>query len=233
MCPKCGAPIAGSDIDLGQGLGVCRPCGELVPLPPSATARGHGASVVDPPAALYRPEGFAIVEVTTESGYLAEIRPSRLAAIPQVFFTLFWDGFMAVWYFIAISTRVWIMAGFGILHLGVGVVMTHGVLVKLFNTTRLRIEGGRVRFSSGPIPTRGSVDLPVDAIDSFSVGSRVETTRRSERTVHFLDANLAAGTKKELKLDVDDYPSIDYAAARFNEALANAKRRVPHGPYRD
>lgn len=222
--------VSGADIDLRRGIGVCRPCGEIVPLP----SAGAGPFVAPTAAAVvYRPEDFRIVEETTDSRYAAAIAPSRLAALPMLFFALFWDGFMIVWYTIAITGGIWPMALFGLLHLGVGVAMTYGVLVKLFNTTRLRIENGRLTFGSGPIPKRGKVDLPVDAIDSFTVGSKVQTTKRSERLAYFIEANLAEGTKKQLSLDVDDQPSLEYACYRFNEALANAKRRIPQGPYRD
>lgn len=231
VCPKCGVAITGADIDLGRGIGVCRPCGELVPLP----SAGVGGPFIAPTAAavVYRPEDFRIVEDTSDTRYVAAIAPSRLAALPLLFFALFWDGFMIVWYAIAITGHVWVMGLFGLLHLGVGIAMTYSVLVKLFNTTRLRIENGRLHFGSGPIPKRGKVDLPVDAIDSFTVGSKLQTTRNTERMVFFLEANLAAGTKKQLPLEVDDQPSLEYACYRFNEALANAKRRIPQGPYRD
>lgn len=230
LCPKCGVAIPGVDLDLGRGIGVCRPCGEIVPLPAAPPA--PLAYVDDAPIVRYRPENFRFDETSTETSYRAAIPPRRLAVVPRLFFTLFWDAFMVMWYAIAIAGGVWPMAIFGLLHLGVGVWMTYGVLVALFNTSRLTIEGGRVRFVNGPVPTRGRLDVAISEVDAFVIEAKVSSSRNSSTTNYQLRVNLANGTTKNLGPPMDDNQGIEYAADRFNDELARAKRAPPVLPYR-
>jgi len=226
VCPKCGGTIAGADIDLDRGLGICRPCGELVPLPGSSALVPAFAPAV--PARLYKPESFRLTERYDGDRYEALLPPNRLKALPALGFCLFWDGFMAVWYGVAIFGHIWPMAIFGLLHLGVGVVMTHKTLVALLNTRRLAVGDGQVTWKSSPVPDRGNVKVPIDLVDGFAV--RDKSTQKAASFV--VAANLADGTLRELDVDATDAPTAEYAAECFQEALRLAKQRAGEGPYR-
>jgi hypothetical protein len=226
VCPKCGRTIAGEDIDLGRGLGLCKPCGELVPLPgPVALAPAFAPAA---PARLYKPESFRLSERYDGDRYEAVLPPNRLRALPALGFCLFWDTFMAVWYGIAIVGHVWPMAIFGLLHLGVGIVITHKTLVALFNTRRLVLAGGQVTWRSSPVPDRGNLNLPIELVDGFAL--RDKSTAKTQSVV--VVANLADGTMRELDVDATDPPTAQYAAECFQEALRLAKQRAGEGPYR-
>lgn len=228
LCPRCGAAVAGDDIDLAKGLGVCRPCGELVPFGASPTSFGGAHLAELAPRAVYRSPAMTLLERRTEQHYEAIVPPKRLAALPLIGFCLFWDGFMAVWYTIAIAGGLWPMALFGLLHLGVGLFLTHTALVAFFNTRRLVIRDGVVAWTSGPIPTRGNLRLPIDAIDGFAPHAKV-----GQKTSSYVVAlNLGAGTKHDLVVDAPDMPSAEYAADCFQKALMEAKERGAGGPYR-
>lgn len=70
--------------------------------------------------------------------------------IPLGFFTLFWNGFMVVWYAISISTfwqGGWMMASFGLIHLGVGVFLLYCITFALYGRTRLRIDRHKITAS--------------------------------------------------------------------------------------
>lgn len=233
LCPKCHQPIVGADIDLARGIGVCRPCGEIVSL---QGAKPSADMALAPSGALgtiavYRPENFRFDEQSVAGAYQVGMPPNRLSAIPTLFFTLFWDTFMIVWYTIAIRQHVWPMALFGLIHLGVGVWMTHQSLVALFNTARFSIANGRVRFANGPVPTRGALDVALEAIDGFVVIPRT-TNNGNGPTTYPLIANFSNGTSKELSFALSDNRAAEFAAARFNEELAAAKAVVPTLPYR-
>ena len=100
LCPQCGNAIAGADIDLSRGMGVCRPCGELVPFPSTVPAQ---LPLTNASTSLYRPESLRFEERASDEAYEVTLPPNRLATLPLLFFTLFWDGFMIVWY--AISSK--------------------------------------------------------------------------------------------------------------------------------
>jgi len=226
VCPACGRTIAGSDIDLGKGLGLCRPCGELVPF---GGAQRASFALEGAAQALYRPESMRLVEQVDGGRYEATLRPNRLAALPMLGFCAMWDTFMAVWYGIAISGGIWPMALFGLLHLGAGVVLTHTALVAFFNTRRLVLEGRTLTWKSGPIPTFGNVTLPVDAVDGFA--PQIKEGRKS--TSYVVAMNLSSGTTRELDVDAADFAGAEYAAASFAKALLEAKRiEGDQGPYR-
>ncbi len=228
-CPKCTQAIEGADIDLAKGLGLCRPCGELVPFGNVVTPfAGSSALSTVGARTLYRPESLRIVETTTEGRYEAALPPNRLAAVPLVGFCLFWDAFMAVWYGIAIFGGIWPMALFGLLHLGVGIHLTHKALIGFFNTRRLVIEGRTVSWTSGPIPTRENVTVALDAVDGF--GTHVKATQKT--TAYVVALNLGAGTMREIDIGASDLTAAEYAAECFQKALAEAKKLDPQGPYR-
>ncbi|HRG98795.1 MAG TPA: hypothetical protein PLR99_21235 [Polyangiaceae bacterium] len=231
VCPKCGRAVVGADLDLSRGLGVCRPCGELVPFP-SALALGEAAPTVTPfnaaPARLFRPESYRLVEQIAGSRYEATITPNRLAAAPLLFFCLFWDTFMAVWYAIAIAGHIWAMALFGLLHLGVGLHLTHKAIAGLFNTRRLVIDADKVTWKSGPVPDRGNTQVPLELVAGFAV----RESAGSKATTFKVGMNLADGTVRELEVEASDRPTAEYAASCFEEGLRLAKQSEPEGIYR-
>lgn len=197
VCSKCGVAIPGVDINLARGIGVCRPCGELVAFPATL-----------PADKLYRPADFRFDERVDEQGYVALSRPSRAAVVPMIFFTLFWDAFMAVWYAIAIGNGVWPMALFGLVHLGVAFYLTHSTLVALFNTFVIRITRDRFTYRSGPVAFAGNIDVPLAEVDSFGT---VDSSRRTENVLPCV--NLSSGKSRKFNLGRSDMASAKFVAA--------------------
>ena len=178
----------------------------------------------------YKPAGLTFDETSRDGVYEAAIRPRRWTAIPMVFFCVVWDGFMAVWYTLAIWQRIWPMTAFGVFHLGAGVFLTHKTLVALFNTPRFTMGAGRFRYVNGPIPFAGSFDVPLDGIDSFTVS---ESTGGRSAT-RSLSANLREGTARKFPIGTDDFEAMQYVAQSLNQGLAGARRpNATESAYRD
>lgn len=236
QCPRCGQAVPGEDMDVSRGVGVCRPCGEIVPfpvMPPSPVAVTPFSPTPLSPATgrVYRPESYRLVERT--SGDAAAPRwegvlpPNRVAAVPLLFFCFVWDTFMIVWYAIALSSGTWLMAAFGVLHLGAGVFLTHKAFVTLLNTRRLTIGRDAVSWRSGPVPDRGNTTLPLERVLGFS-----PRVTHGKNTTYSVAMNLDDGSFRDLDVQGSDQASVEYAAATFEEALSAAKRGVGEGPYR-
>ena len=206
ICPSCKAAIPGADIDLARGAAVCRPCGEVVPLPGVQSAAAIRA---------YKPASLRMEERVDGDAYVATLAPNRLAAFPLLFFCLFWDGFLAVWYAMAIGHGVWLFALFGLGHLAVGVYVTHQALVTLLNVRTLRLGDGRVSFRSSPVPLAGNLDAALDEVDAFAMVSR---SNRGAVT-HVLVANLVNGTQRKLGFTTSDPAQVAYVVDSFNDAL--------------
>jgi hypothetical protein len=221
-CPRCGRTIPGKDIDLERGVGVCRPCGEIVPF-----AAGAGATAL---AKAYKPEGLRLDESVEAGVYQALLRPNRAAAVSLLAFAAVWDGFLFFWYSTAIASHAWGMTLFPVLHLGAGFFITHKALVALLNTRRIHIGDGRVRVTNGPVPAGGTLDRAVDDVDGFSV---VQTS--TSRSVSYgVRVNLADGTSKKLDVGTTDKGACDYVAASLNDALGRWKpTSEAREPYRD
>src|SRR5688572_31327866 len=69
-------------------------------------------------------------------------------------FTVFWDGFLVVWYGAALtkSDTPLVMILFPLLHVAIGLGLTYFCVASLLNRTRLEISPESVRVWTGPVP---------------------------------------------------------------------------------
>jgi hypothetical protein len=229
VCPRCGKDVPGADIDLGARLAVCRPCGEVVSLATAALAAAPPS-----PAVVYRPASLRWDDTASASSYVARVTPSRLPAIPLVFFSVVWDGFLVVWYAISITAMVKGGGGgavlallFPILHLAAGVFVTHLALVALFNRTTVSLDAGAFRVTRGPIPQRGNVSVALDQIEGFLAFDASTAKRTSWR----IDVRTRDARSVEA-LAFDDAEQAAYVAQRLNDELVRVRRPDGSEPYR-
>lgn len=228
QCPRCGQIIPGSELDVARGVGVCRPCAEIVPFPAELASALPITPFSPSTGRVYRPDSYSLVERTSGDTWEAVLAPNRLVGLPLLFFACLWDAFMVAWYGIALTSGLWPMALFGLLHLAAGVYITHKAIVTLVNTRRLVIDRTTVAWRSGPVPDRGTVSLPIDQVLGFSAKVTLGKT-----TAYRVAMNLEGGSFRELDVQATDQASAEYAAATFQDALATAKRQVADVPYRD
>jgi hypothetical protein len=217
-CPRCGVAVPGADIDLGARNAVCRPCGEVFPFPTSAA---------------YKPTSLDWRDRSCEGEYVALSAPRRILALPLLFFVLVWDGFLAFWYVGVVRMAmtggaIALIAGiFPIVHLLIGLWMTHHVITLLFNTTRVTIDRTTFRVRRGPIPQRG-VSLPTDAIEGF--GACEVRGRRGSSTYR---VDVRTSDKRTMKaLAFDEQSEAAYVAEKLGEELVRVRRAPGDAPYR-
>jgi len=222
VCPKCRNAIPGVDLDVTRGVGVCRPCGEIVPF----------AMAVEK-SKMFVPAAFRFDESLYDGVYVARMPPHRAAALPLLGFCFFWDAFLAIWYGVAIAGGAWHMALFGLLHLAAGVFLTHRAFVALLNSREIRMGHGRFKYANEPVPFAGRMNLPLDQIDSFdAIDTSSSRTQSSAVRVR-----LTNGRAHKIDVGSTDRDATAYAAASLNAALDHArdKKRVALGagdPYR-
>ncbi len=147
----------------------------------------------------------ARAKLTKNNRYLEIYLPPEgwsLKLIPIAFFTIFWDGFMVVWYVIALSTfwqGGWIMAAFGLLHLGVGVFLLYCILFALFGKTRLTIDRQKITTRYQMLGVHWQKPRPAPRKDILRLELKKATTYydnsgdRQTKTPHIL---IWAGTTK-------------------------------------
>jgi len=253
LCPRCGQPIPGVDIDLTTQSAVCRPCGEITslatlgtkatvalptfgppqagPAPPAFGVEAFGAA----PAGLYRPADLSWAEVNDSPGtWSVTITPPRAAAFGLLFFAVFWDGFLVFWYGAAASAKhaPLVMFLFPLLHVGAGVLITHSALCGLLNRMMVRLSGDVFEFRRGPIPQGGAVREPAMNIAGFEAtqtrGAGVRSRgRQSQPTwgVHLLTRDRRS---IPVKFGFLDPAHADYAAGRLSQMLEEARQGVTY-----
>lgn len=223
LCSRCGRSIPGADIDLGRGVGVCRPCGELVPFPRFEAP----SSRLESPTA-YRPDGFDFTETQNDSGRHFTYRPSRLTGIGLGLLALLCCLLVGFWSWMAARSGGPIAAIAIMLAMGLG--FTYAALVKLLNTQRVSFEEGVMRSANGPIPAAGNFSVPLEEIDGFSV--QFEPGSRSRSVSYTVHINRRSGRTQKLALEVATRAEGEFACHVLGEALFEAKRTKESSPYR-
>lgn len=228
-CPRCGNAIPGDAIDLAKGIGVCRPCGEIVPVPTASQLVAPTPVVID--SSRYLPDGYGFIEREEGDVYEVRLSPRRWTGIPILGFSLFWNAFVTFWIWGAAHASV-LFAMFGIPFALVGLGLMYGALVTLFNSRRVTFAGGRLVVRNGPIPARGSFVVELAQVDGFTSLVRSRETRNGVSVSIDYVVNLSNGTSKSFSSETDDTHAASYGVDRFNEALARSRTPGNALPYR-
>lgn len=194
-CPRCGAGIASASINVERLVAKCDACAAVF------SFEGQVARPVAPRRRVACPRNIRIAPsvadtATTELGaglaqnYRQSAREGdsplrllmgwfRFEAIFLAFFSLFWCGFLVVWYAIAFSMShtPLMMFLFPLLHVGVGVGMAYSALAMFVNTTTIEVTKERLTVKHGPLYWIGEIELDARSIDQLFIR---ETRHRSK-----------------------------------------------------
>lgn len=183
---------------------------------------------------LYRPAEMRWIE-TDDALHARTVvfRRRRGQALFTIPFLLFWFGFLAVWYTLAIRSGNVIMLVFPLLHVGVGLMLAWNT-ARLFNTVTITAGPGGVSFDEGPVPTRMAVrEFVLDRIRGFQTTAvRVRRGGVSHRVAILT----AEGVSFTLPMMFDDPAEALYASKRLDEIVEEARVRrteTSSAAYRD
>lgn len=158
QCVECGRDIPAADVNLDTALAKCTGCnavfGIMDQIPDGGTLRSTAAPLREVPL----PPRFAVDDF---GGTLRiQFRWFTPMVFIPLFFCIFWDGFLVVWYAIAFSTNGPLMMKlFPLLHVAVGVGLTWFVLATFVNRTTITVGDGacvvrRIEDDAGLQPLR-------------------------------------------------------------------------------
>ena len=155
-CKNCGDAIPSENINMEKALAKCDACHCVFGF-------DQQIKVARPEIGL--PEKFDILQLRSS----LDIHYKWYSPIYffLAFFVLFWNGFMAFWYYIALSEGMWFMALAGILHLGVGIGLIYTVMAGFLNTTHINATKTRLKIFHEPLWWRGNRELEVSEIDQI------------------------------------------------------------------
>ena len=199
LCKKCRAPIPPTHIEPDSTWVSCAECFTLFEVPSARPSETAGASMPDRPQRRLRVPMPARINVEHVAGNVIITRTWRtIAAFVMIPFTLFWNGFMVVWFSIALSQGQWMMAIFGSLHGAVGVFLLFSTAAQLLNTTTITVGNGVFKVAHGPVPWAGALEIDAREIDQLYCHEKVRSTKNGQKRTYELHASLQGGirTKK-------------------------------------
>jgi hypothetical protein len=104
-------------------------------------------------------------------------------------FCIFWDGFLIVWYGLALTTGAPVMALlFPLVHLAVGIGLTYSTLAGLFNRTVVELTSDELAIWYEPLPWPGEKTLKVRDIKQLYGQEKVSHSKKSTRYSYTLYA---------------------------------------------
>ncbi|MGE0490765.1 MAG: hypothetical protein AB7S38_16280 [Vulcanimicrobiota bacterium] len=171
-CPNCGGRIGSEDVNLDRLVGRCRVCDDLFDCSeqlPASSGGGVAATPVPKRAEAACPSSI----VSTPRG--RDITFTRRWFSPQIFallfFCVFWDGFLIVWYSLAFSAKnpPLAMLLFPLLHVAVGVLLSYTVITGFFNRSELKVDSMDFEVWHGPLPWPGGKKLRTNELKQFFV----------------------------------------------------------------
>lgn len=170
QCGSCAAALAEKDVESARGLARCSFCGTLTDLGRRAEP-GSAAAAFRERAEVPLPKGFT---VTRGAGLVVVRRWFSPKFLFMLFFCLFWDGFLLVWFGVAAGGRApLVFFLFPLIHVAVGVGLTYFTLAGLLNSTTVSASGGRLSVRHGPLPWAGNLDLGTSEVKQLFCTEKV------------------------------------------------------------
>lgn len=232
QCKRCNAAIAAEDVNLANALAKCRACNAIfsfaadVGLAEGGSAKPPVREKVPLPPSLQIQEGIGRLTLTRKW-----FTPAILFL---AFFCVIWDGFLVVWYGMAIfgaskmGAMSIVMLLFPLLHVAVGVGLTYFTIASFFNSTVIEVARGSLKVTHGPLPWFGQVDLKVSDLSQIFCEEVRSNSRRSGTSFSYrVNAVLASGNKTRIVDALTDADQALYIEQAIETHLGIEDRRIP------
>lgn len=223
-CPSCSRPVPADDVNIQRLVATCRPCNVVFSFAhqvPEASAPAPGP-VARPPVPL--PRGMTCED---RGASLVITRPWwTFATIFLMVFTVLWDGFLLVWFGIALAQGLWFMALFATIHALVGLGLTWFCIASFFNTTTVEADGNRLRVSHGPVPWPGGREFATAGLTQLFTVQHVHRSRNGTSISYELAAVLADGRRETILKGVDSQEQALYLEQTLERFLGIEDRPV-------
>lgn len=182
-CKRCNEPIPSENVHLDNHMAKCSSCDAVFDFRDQVTRfEAHKRSV------LQAPKGIELQ--TTMDGLEIVRKWFSGKTIGLLIFCLFWDGFMVVWFGIAISQKQWAMAAFGTIHASVGIGLTYLCVAGFINRTYIKISFKDIAISHRPLPWFGRKSISLGDIKQIFTKEKMHRNKNGTSytyEVHFQD----------------------------------------------
>jgi hypothetical protein len=235
-CPRCRTLIVAEDVNLNHLLAKCRACQEVFRFAPEEI-EAVTDRVLDklPPIEMPvkpkapRPDTIFVEDWGPQRKMIK--RWLGWHVLGMAMFCVLWDGFLIVWYSIALGENGnWFMAIFPLLHVSVGVSMTYTMIANLFNRTEITLDDGDLEVCQGPVPWPGNTKLKTGGILQFyctlDTGSWFRNQNRVNPNVVAVNALMANGVRAVIVGGVSMDEGL-FIEQQLEEWLEIVPKRVP------
>ncbi len=218
-CPQCGKPVPVADVDLKDKIAKCVPCDSIFGCRDQLRAVASKSR-----QALALPQKLQLEE--EPSGLTIRRKWFGAKFIALTVFVVFWDGFMVVWFGIAISQGEAAMALFGSIHGAIGVALTYYTLAGYLNTTVISVSASTLRVRHGPLPVPGNKEGPSSEIDQLYVKEKRHRGKHGSTFTYELRIVSRAGNDVKLLGGLTDSNHALYIEQAVEKYLKIADRPV-------
>lgn len=149
------------------------------------------------------PRGASVVTWDDGYGLTLQYRWFSAKFIFMALFCLFWDGFLVVWYAMALGSGNLVMTVFPILHVLAGIGITYWTIAGFVNSTTVMIDGSRLRVSHHPLPWGRTVELRRFEVKQLFCEEKVSRGKNGPSYTYNLSALLQTGERRKLVSGLD------------------------------
>lgn len=182
-CPDCRTSLSRDDINIEKMVGICPHCAKVIAIEEVVDEESEFSFSRREPD-LEMPKGLSIRH---RGGDLElRIRWFSMAAYILAAFCFFWDAFMAVWFYIAYTEKIWMMGAFGILHGLVGVALTYFCVCTFVNHTIVTVNSSFLTIEFSPLPWLGRKKIESGEIEQLFCKDRIRHTEQGNHVSYEL-----------------------------------------------
>lgn len=228
-CPDCRKGVPAADVNIQLGIAKCLACDAVFSL---VDQIGQPVPLVRNSLPVAPPKHWQVDDFGPE--LTISWRWYSHAVWFLVFFALFWDGFLVVWYSIGIAGlgkgMNWgsiFMLVFPMLHVAVGIGITYTVLTMFFNRTVVRLSAGELTVYQGPLPVWGNRRLSVIDICQLFCAEATNRGKHGHTYSYALSALLKSGERVCLLKNFQDPSEPLYLERTLEDRLKLTDERVP------
>lgn len=227
-CKTCGEAIPAHDINIELAIAKCARCHSVFRFAEELLPVANRPA--EPARELAMPRGIMVDEWGSELNIVRRWFHPTLYFL--VFFCLFWNGFLVVWYSLALfaipdDEGRWLALLFPLLHVAVGVGLAYYTLCGFVNRTTISIGSGELRLRHHPLPWPGNRRLPVIDLDQLYCTEHVSRNKNGTSVTYSLNALMRDGDKATLLASVSEPLQVLFLEQKIENFLQIPDRYVP------
>lgn len=219
-CPNCNDHISASNINIEQAIAVCSSCDTVFDFSSITESKKKKRQK------MYQPERF---EVSEHDGELQlGWKWFSPMAFFLTFFVIFWDGFLVVWYSIALTQGELIMILFPLLHVAAGAGLTYYTLALYLNKSIITVNDAVVRVETKPMPfPGGNKTINAEDIEQVFVKQKITRGKNGSSVSYNVMVNLPGTGYKELVRNLEKSEFAMYIEQEIESYLGIENRPMP------